>query len=237
MPLIELRGAARAYPAPAASAAGPFLALAGVDLAVAAGELIAVVGKSGSGKSTLLNLIAGLDRPTAGTVTVGGVRVDALPERGLAPWRGRTVGIVFQSFQLLSTLTIAENVALPLDFTGALRGAAARARTRELLARVGIADQADKLPAALSGGQQQRAAIARALACDPPVVLADEPTGNLDSATSDAILDLLGELAAGGKAVVIVTHERDIARRVGRVVTLVDGRVARDVTAHDGRAA
>ena len=220
--VVELHGTARAYPTPA----GAFHALAGVDLTFAAGELVAIVGKSGSGKSTLLNLIAGIDRPTAGTVTIAGTPVHALRESALATWRGRTVGIVFQFFQLLPTLTILENVMLPIDFCGRLPPAQARTRARALLAQVGIADQADKLPAALSGGQQQRAAIARALANDPPVVLADEPTGNLDSQTGDAILVLLQDLAAAGKTVITVTHEREIAARASRVVTLVDGRVA-----------
>jgi putative ABC transport system ATP-binding protein len=220
--LIELRGAARTYPTPQ----GEFHALAGVDLAFSAGELIAIVGKSGSGKSTLLNLIAGIDRPTAGEIRVAGTGVHALREGELSAWRGRHVGIVFQFFQLLPTLTIAENVMLPIDFCGGLPPARAAARARELLAEVGIADQADKLPSALSGGQQQRAAIARALANDPPVVLADEPTGNLDSHTGEAILDLLARLAAAGKTVITVTHERDLARRADRVIELADGRVA-----------
>ena len=226
--VIELTGAARHYSTPQ----GHFAALESVSLSIAAGELVAVVGKSGSGKSTLVNLISGIDRPTSGEVRVAGTLVHALGESALSAWRGRTVGIVFQFFQLLPTLTVLENVLLPIDFCGTRSGprssvkARARARAKELLDRVGIADQADKLPAALSGGQQQRAAIARALANDPPVLLADEPTGNLDSATSEAILDLLGELASAGKTVVTVTHERDIARRADRVIALADGRVA-----------
>ena len=230
--VIELTGAARRYSTPQ----GHFAALESVSLSIAAGELVAVVGKSGSGKSTLVNLISGIDRPTSGEVRVAGTLVHALGESALSAWRGRTVGIVFQFFQLLPTLTVLENVLLPIDFCGTRPDprfgprstvkARARARAKELLDRVGIADQADKLPAALSGGQQQRAAIARALANDPPVLLADEPTGNLDSATSEAILDLLGELAGAGKTVVTVTHERDIARRADRVIALADGRVA-----------
>ena len=224
--VIELRDATRVYATPQ----GGFRALAEVSLSIRAGELLAVVGKSGSGKSTLVNLIAGIDRPTSGEVHVAGAAVHALRESALSAWRGRNVGIVFQFFQLLPTLTIAENVMLPIDFCATLPAARARARAVELLERVGIADQANKLPAALSGGQQQRAAIARALANDPPVVLADEPTGNLDSQTADAILDLLRELADQGKTIVTVTHERDIARRADRVVVLVDGGVA-EVTA------
>ena len=222
MNVIELRGAARIYPTPE----GPFAALAAVDLDLAAGELVAVVGKSGSGKSTLVHLIAGLDRPTAGTVRVAGTALGELAEGALSAWRGRHVGVVFQFFQLLPTLTVLENVLLPIDLCGTLAPARARTRARALLDQVGIADQADKLPNALSGGQQQRAAIARALANDPEVVLADEPTGNLDSATADAVLELLRGLARAGKTIVVVTHDRDIASRADRMVTLVDGRVA-----------
>src|SRR3954468_70613 len=215
--MIELRGASRAYRTPQ----GEFLALAGVDLCVAPGELIAVVGTSGSGKSTLIHLIAGIDRPTAGEVRVAGADVGALGESALAGWRGTTVGVVFQFFQLLPTLTIAENVALPIDFCATAPPDQARARALRLLDRVGIADQADKLPSALSGGQQQRAAIARALANDPPVIVADEPTGNLDSHNADAILEPFGGLATDGKTVLMVTHERDVSRYADQVVTLV----------------
>jgi len=220
-PAVELSDASRTY----RTAGGPFHALAGLDLTIAAGELVAIVGKSGSGKSTLVNLIAGLDRPTAGRIRVAGTAIDALDESALAAWRGRNVGVVFQFFQLLPTLTILENVMLPIELCKVLPAAAARARAHELLAEVGIADQAGKLPSALSGGQQQRAAIARALANDPALVIADEPTGNLDSQTADAVLGLLAGLTRTGKTVVTVTHERDIARFADRVVTLADGKV------------
>ncbi|MEO7731162.1 MAG: ABC transporter ATP-binding protein [Kofleriaceae bacterium] len=219
--VVELRDASRAYP----TASGAFVALAGLDLVIAAGELVAIVGKSGSGKSTLVNLIAGLDRPTAGRIRVAGTDLEGLDESALAAWRGRHVGVVFQFFQLLPTLTILENVMLPIELCHTLAPAPARVRARELLAQVGIADQADKLPAALSGGQQQRAAIARALANDPPLVIADEPTGNLDSHTADAVLALLAGLTRAGKTVITVTHERDIARFADRVVTLADGQL------------
>jgi putative ABC transport system ATP-binding protein len=219
--LIELRGVSKVYPSPA----GGFVALERVELRLPRGELTAVVGQSGSGKSTLVNLIAGIDRPTEGQVLVGGVPVHALDESRLAAWRGRNVGVVFQFFQLLPSLTVAENVMLPMDFCGTFSGAAARARAEALLAQVGILEQADKLPLALSGGQQQRAAIARALANDPALIVADEPTGNLDTRTADAVLDLLTGLARRGKTVVVVTHERRWVERFDRVVTLVDGRV------------
>jgi putative ABC transport system ATP-binding protein len=223
-PLIVLDGVSKAYATPA----GAFTALDGIDLAVARGELLAVVGKSGSGKSTLINMVAGIDRPSAGEVRVANTLLGELSESRLAAWRGRNVGIVFQFFQLLPTLTVAENVALPMDFCATFPPRERRPRALGLLDRVGIADQADKLPATLSGGQQQRAAIARALANDPSLVVADEPTGNLDSHTADAILELFAGLAAAGTTVMIVTHERDIARLVDRVVRLTDGRVEAD---------
>jgi putative ABC transport system ATP-binding protein len=226
--LIECRSVTKIYE----SAGSGFTALDAVDLRLPRGELTAVVGKSGSGKSTLVNLIAGLDRPTRGEVLVDGTPVHSLDESRLAAWRGRTVGVVFQFFQLLPTLTIAENTMLPMDFCGTYPASQARARALELLERVGIADQANKLPSALSGGQQQRAAIARALANDPLLLVADEPTGNLDSRTAEAVLELLTELTRVGKTVVVVTHERDVARRFDRVITLADGRVVGQTTAH-----
>jgi len=220
--VIELRGVAKTFTTPA----GTFPALRGVDLDIVSGESVAVVGRSGSGKSTLLHMVGAIDRPSEGSVRVGDAALEKLSPDALARWRGRNVGIVFQFFQLLPTLTVAENVMLPMDFAAAIPAAERRPRALELLDRVGIRDQADKLPATLSGGQQQRAAIARALANDPPLILADEPTGNLDTATAAEIFGLFGELAATGKTVVIVTHERDAAAALGRTVTLVDGRLA-----------
>jgi len=209
----------------------PFTALDEVDLELPAGEFVAVVGKSGSGKSTLLNLIAGIDRPTRGEISIGDTSINDLDESRLAGWRGRNVGVVFQFFQLLPTLTVFENVMLPMDFCATLPPARARARARELLDRVGIADQADKLPSALSGGQQQRAAIARALANDPPLLVADEPTGNLDSQTADDVLALLTSLTRAGRTVLMVTHERDVSRVADRIIALADGRVVRQTLA------
>jgi putative ABC transport system ATP-binding protein len=206
--------------------AGRFDALSGVDLDVDPGEFVAIVGRSGSGKTTLMNLIAGLDRPSAGSVTVAGRGLHELGHDALATWRGRNVGIVFQFFQLLPTLSVAENVMLPMDFAGSVPPRVRAARAAALLERVGVADQAAKLPATLSGGQQQRVAIARALANDPPLLLADEPTGNLDSATSAEVFALFGSLAREGKTVVVVTHERDGASGVSRSVTLADGALA-----------
>ena len=219
--VIQLRHVSKTYDTPA----GPFPALRDVDLDVQRGELVGITGKSGSGKSTLLNLIAAIDRPTTGDVTVAGTALRDASEQVLARWRGATVGIVFQFFQLLPTLTVVENVTLPMDFLRARPVKTRRPHAMELLARVGLADQADKLPATLSGGQQQRVAIARALANDPPIITADEPTGNLDTETAGALLDLFRALAAGGTTIVIVTHERDIARIANRTFALADGRV------------
>jgi putative ABC transport system ATP-binding protein len=222
---IDLRKVSRTFPGPG----GGFTALYDVDLQVPAGEFVAVVGKSGSGKSTLINLLAGLDRPTSGEVRVGSTPVHALDENRLAAWRGRHVGVVFQFFQLLPTLTILENVMLPMDLCGTREPVDARDRALALLAEVGVSDQASKLPNALSGGQQQRAAIARALANDPALLVADEPTGNLDSQTAESVLDLLAGLTRAGKTVVMVTHERDMADIADRIVTLADGRVVGQV--------
>jgi putative ABC transport system ATP-binding protein len=221
---IQVGDVVKAYPL----SAGEVVAVDHVTLDIAAGEFVAVVGRSGSGKTTLLNLLAGIDRPTSGTLRVAGIDLGRLSESGLAAWRGDNVGLVFQFFQLLPTLTVAENVMLPMDFARKIPPSGRRGRALDLLTRVGVADQADKLPATLSGGQQQRAAIARALANDPPVLLADEPTGNLDSATAEAVLALFADLNAEGRTIVVVTHERDIRSIVGREVTLRDGRVVSD---------
>ena len=223
--IIQLRQIVKTY----ASSSQSFTALRDVNLQVQPGEFVIVVGKSGSGKTTLLNLLAGIDRPTSGEISVDGTQLDSLSESQLAEWRGRTIGLVFQFFQLLPTLTIVENVMLPMDFVEIVPAAQRRSKALNLLERVGIVDQADKLPAALSGGQQQRAAIARALANDPPILMADEPTGNLDEATRMSILELFAKLNAEGRTIVMVTHERDVSRYTDRQVTLVDGRVAEDM--------
>src|SRR3984893_3310201 len=217
--MIKLRVLSKTYH----TQAGEFAALRNIDLQIAAGEFVAIVGKSGSGKSTLLNLLGGMDFPTSGTVEVGGTAIQGLDQSRLAAWRGRNVGFVFQFFQLLPTLTVAENVMLPMDFCRTYPIRERRKRALHLLDRVGVAPQADKLPCALSGGEQQRAAIARALANDPPVILADEPTGNLDSVTATAGLDLFRSVRGPGTTVVIATHERDITRLVDRKVEVSDG--------------
>lgn len=228
--LIELNGVTKTYDV----AAGKFLALKGIDMQVDKGEFVAVVGKSGSGKSTLINMITGIDTPTSGEVFVASTPVHALNQEQLAVWRGKNVGIVFQFFQLLPTLTVAENVVLPMDFGNVYSPRERRERAIALLDKVGIAEQADKLPAALSGGEQQRAAIARALANDPPVLVADEPTGNLDSQTSDAVIQLFANLAQEGKTVVMVTHERDLSRYFTRSILLSDGAVVKDEESKNG---
>jgi putative ABC transport system ATP-binding protein len=219
--VIRLTDITKTYP----TASGPFTAIDRLDLAIDEGEFVAVVGRSGSGKTTLLNLLAGIDRPTSGGIQVAGAELARMSEDQLAVWRGRNIGLVFQFFQLLPTLTVIENVMLPMDFADTIATDRRRGRAAELLDRLGVADQAKKLPATLSGGQQQRAAIARALANDPPILLADEPTGNLDSATAEAVLAAFADLNNDGQTIVVVTHERDIRSMVSREVTLMDGRI------------
>jgi len=219
--MISLQQVNKTYETPA----GKFSALKDIDLEILSGQFVGIVGKSGSGKSTLLNMVAGIDRPSAGSVAVAGTEIQSLSENKLAAWRGRNVGFVFQFFQLLPTLTAAENVMLPMDFSKTIALRERRKRAVSLLERVGVGVQADKLPATLSGGEQQRVAIARALANEPPLVLADEPTGNLDSVTAGAILDLFRDMANKGTTVVIATHEADIARVIDRRIEISDGKL------------
>jgi putative ABC transport system ATP-binding protein len=221
---ISLSGVSKTF----ASPAGEFTALKDLDLAIDRGDFLVIVGQSGSGKSTLLGLIAGIDRPTTGEIIIDDIRVHALSERELSAWRGRAVGVVFQFFQLLPTLTSCENVMLPMDFCRIGNEGERRERAMSLLERLGVADQAHKLPSRLSGGQQQRVAIARALVNEPAVLLADEPTGNLDSRNAAALLDLLNELAEQGQTVVMVTHDNDARRRASRSITLEDGVIVDD---------
>ena len=218
-PLIALHSVTKTYTTGEVS----FTALDRASLTVSAGEFVGVVGPSGSGKSTLLNLIAAIDRPTHGHVVVGDVEVSDLSENDAARWRGRNLGVIFQFFQLLPTLSLADNVMLPMDFCGVHAHRDRPAVARELLARVGLADHADKLPSQVSGGQQQRAAIARALANDPPIIVGDEPTGNLDSASAASMMALFDTLVASGRTVVLVTHDRELAHRTGRSVWVQDG--------------
>ncbi len=208
----------------------PFTALRGVNLHVKTGEFVGLIGKSGSGKTTLINMITGIDRPTSGEVVVAGTPVHALNENQLAMWRGRTIGVVFQFFQLLPTLTVIENVMLPMDFCGVYTPGERPMRAMTLLEEVEMVDQAYKLPSALSGGQQQRVAIARALANDPAILAADEPTGNLDSKTADAVFGLFEKLVDEGKTIVMVTHDSDMAAQVRRALHVHDGEIVEEVT-------
>jgi len=220
-PLITLTRVNKSYATPS----GPFSALEDISFEVGQGEFVAIVGKSGSGKSTLINILTGIDSPSSGEVQVASSAIHALSQEQLAVWRGKNVGVIFQFFQLLPTLTVAENVMLPMDFCNTFAPRARLPRALMLLEKLGIAEQAHKLPADLSGGQQQRTAIARALANDPPILVADEPTGNLDSQTSQDVMQFFRALVEEGKTVVMVTHERDFSRYFTRLITLADGRV------------
>jgi putative ABC transport system ATP-binding protein len=224
-PLISLSSVVKTYD----TGEVPFTALKGVDLAVEPGEFVGLIGKSGSGKTTLINMITGIDRPSSGDVVIGGTPIQRLSENRLAMWRGRTIGVVFQFFQLLPTLTVVENVMLPMDFCDVHAPREREAFALDLLEHVEMADQAHKLPAALSGGQQQRVAIARALANDPPILAADEPTGNLDSGTAESVFALFEALVQRGKTIVMVTHDSDIAARVERALHVRDGEIVDDI--------
>ena len=219
LPLIELAGVEKTY----RMGKVDYRALRGVDLDIEAGDMVAVVGPSGSGKSTILNMITGIDRPTAGTVTFDGTRLDQMSEEELAVWRGANVGIIFQFFQLLPTLSALENAVLPLDFArrGSKRERFEQARNN--LELVGLGDKLDHLPAELSGGEQQRVAIARSLAADPRLIVGDEPTGNLDTETAAEMFELLHRLNGEGKTILFVTHDRELAARAQRIVEIRDG--------------
>jgi putative ABC transport system ATP-binding protein len=219
-PLVLLENVEKVFKTPA----GPFKALRGIDLRVGAGEFVAVVGPSGSGKSTLINMITGIDRPTRGEVHVAGERLTKMSENRVAKWRGRNVGVVFQFFQLLPTLTVLENVMMPMNYCGTYKGQR-RERALELLEMVDIPDIAYKYPSQISGGQQQRAAIARALANDPKLIVGDEPTGNLDTVSSGLVFALFEELVEKGKTIIMVTHDRELAGQIPRVEEVRDGRL------------
>ncbi len=207
---------------------GEITILKGISFEVGQGEFVSIVGPSGNGKSTLLNMITGIDRPTGGQVIVTGRQVHKMSENQLAAWRGKRVGIVFQFFQMLPSLSLLQNIMLPMDFTRKYSARQRRERAMSLLESVNLADQANKLPGMVSGGQQQRAAIARALANDPDLLIADEPTGNLDTRTAGDIFDLFSELVVQGKTLLMVTHDKELARRVPRVVEIIDGKITRD---------
>jgi len=223
MPVGRLVGVVKAYP----MGHREYVALRGVNLTLYAGEFTAIVGPSGSGKSTILNMITGIDRPTQGQVLMGDMPLHLMTENELAQWRGATIGIVFQFFQLLPTLTALENVMLPMDFLNSY-GSKRRQRALSLLDRVGLAPRASHLPSELSGGEQQRVAIARALANDPPILIADEPTGNLDTNTGEEVMHLLSELSEQGKSVIFVTHDVQLAASARRVIRVQDGHIVAD---------
>jgi putative ABC transport system ATP-binding protein len=223
--LIELRNVVKDFK----TGAGTFRALKGVNLSVHTHEFVAIIGKSGSGKSTMINMITGIDKPTSGEVLVGDTAVHSLSEGKTAEWRGRNMGVIFQFFQLLPTLTMLENVMLPMDFCNMYSSRERYDRAMHLLQLVEMDGNAHKMPSACSGGQQQRAAIARALANDPPVLVADEPTGNLDSKTANAVFDLFHKLVAEGKTILMVTHDSDFAKRVTRAIMVADGEIVDEI--------
>jgi putative ABC transport system ATP-binding protein len=223
--LIDLQAVVKTFVTPV----GDFIALDGIDLEIDKGEFVSVVGKSGSGKSTLINMITGIDKPTSGTVQIGNTAVHTLKEGPMAEWRGRTVGVIFQFFQLLPMLSCVENIMLPMDFCHMYSQKERHEKAMHLLEQVEMEDQAYKLPSEVSGGQQQRVAIARALANDPPILAADEPTGNLDSKTADSIFELFQDLVDDGKTILMVTHDNDLANRATRTITIADGRIIDEI--------
>lgn len=219
-PAIELRNVVKTY----VNAAGEFPALRGVDMEMQYGEFVSLVGKSGSGKSTLLNMLTGIDHPTSGEVLIGGRDIYSLSESKRALWRGRNVGIVFQFFQLLPTLTLLENTMLPMDYCSVYTPRERPKRAMQLLKMVGLGEHVSDLPASVSNGQQQAAAIARSLATDPPFIVADEPTGNLDTRSAEVIIRVFQELAVRGKTILVVTHDTSLTGRTDRTITISDGR-------------
>ena len=224
--LVDLRQVVKTYQ----GTAGTFTALKGVDLQVESGAFVSIIGKSGSGKSTLINVITGIDRPTSGEVTIDHVRIHTLNEGQIAVWRGRSIGVIFQFFQLLPTLTAVENILLAMDYGGRYPRTERPERALYLLDLVGMADHVHRLPNSLSGGQQQCVAIARALANDPVLLTADEPTGNLDSKSAEMVFHLFENLAQAGKTILMVTHDNDLAMRAQRTIKLADGRIIDEFT-------
>lgn len=220
-PLIRVRNLVKTY----RSSAGDFTALKGVNLEVYPGEFLGILGKSGAGKTTLVNMLTGVDHLTSGEVWVNGTPVHQLDENRLALWRGRDLGIVYQSFHLMPSLSLLDNVMLPMDFTGTYKRRTSSARALDLLRQVELEDHAYKPPSAISGGQQQRVAIARALANDPPILIADEPTGRLDSNTAETIFKIFLDLVRQGKTILMVTHDQNLSRRVSRTLRIIDGEI------------
>lgn len=222
--VIRLQNVVKSYELPA----GDVVVLKGIDLNIQGGEFVAIVGKSGSGKSTLINMVTGIDRPTSGTIYVKDTAVHTLSEDESAFWRGHNVGVIFQFFELLPSLSCIDNVILPMSFCGLYSSSERKKRALYLLEQVGMADQAHKFPSELSGGQQQRIAIARALANDPGILVADEPTGNLDLETANAVFAQFQTLVENGKTIIMVTHDKDLAERAQRIITITDGMIEFD---------
>ena len=227
--LIKIRGLIKTYQ----TGAGSFDALRGIDLVVNHGEYIGVIGKSGAGKTTLINMISGVDSITSGEVFVNGTSVHDLKEDKLSQWRGKNVGVIYQSFNLLPMLSLRDNITLAMDFCGNYKRGESEGRAMDLLDQVELREHAHKPPAYISGGQKQRVAIARALANDPDLILADEPTGRLDSVTSETIFKVFDDLVSKGKTILMVSHDRSLARRVDRVVELTDGKITGDNGGND----
>lgn len=222
---IKLRKVVKDYE----TSSGPFRALTDISLDVNSGEFLAVIGKSGSGKTTLINMISGVDRITSGDVMIGDQNIHHLKEHDLAQWRGTNLGIVYQSFFLLPGLNLIDNVMLPMDFCGSFKPLVSKEKAIQLLVDVGLEKHLHKRPAEISGGQQQRVAIARALANDPAVILADEPTGRLDSRTADHVFEIFTNLVSQGKTIIMVTHDTEIVKKVHRTIVIQDGEVGEDV--------
>jgi putative ABC transport system ATP-binding protein len=220
-PLIRLNQVSKDYPTPA----GPFTALKDVSISVDPGEFVAIIGKSGAGKTTLVNMITGVDHPTGGEVIVDGAELHHMHETQLSQWRGRNIGVIYQSFHLMPGLSLLDNVLLPMDFCQLYQRGKSRKRALELLSQVGLEEHVNKLPSEISGGQQQRVATARALANDPAIIVADEPTGRLDSTTAEAIFEIFEDLVRQGKTILMVTHDQGLAGRVSHTLTIVDGKV------------
>ena len=223
-PLVQVKQVVKSFPV----GGGMITVLKGISFVVKNGEFVTIVGPSGNGKSTLLNMITGIDRPTDGEVLVNSLEIHKMSENQLAAWRGQQVGIIFQFFQMLPALSLMQNIILPMDFAKKYTPRERHERAMHLLDTVDLADQANKLPSMVSGGQQQRAAIARALANDPELIVADEPTGNLDTRNANDVFDLFIKLVKEGKTIVMVTHDKELARRVPRVVEIIDGKITRD---------
>jgi putative ABC transport system ATP-binding protein len=230
-PLIRLTNLVKTYK----SAAGELPALNGVDLEIYPGEFVAITGKSGAGKTTLINMITGVDRLTSGEAWVDDMPLHQMRENQLAQWRGRTMGIIYQSFHLMPSLSLLDNILLPIDFCGLYRNGESTRHAMDLLTQVELQDHAYKTPSAISGGQQQRVAIARALANDPPIIIADEPTGRLDSVTAESIFQIFLSLVEQGKTILMVTHDRSLAHRASRTLEIADGEITTSNLSHSER--